>query len=145
MQVRPDQDEHRDRPQPTGVGAAVDDEEQGDGEDRHAQELRPERQGHRGDPERHHGQGGGAARAETAPPGDREDAPEDDADERRAKQDQTRPAADPVDRGEDDLGTPLLVDPRGTGRRIRPGIGAGQRSAGQDLVARAEVISEIHR
>ena len=98
-------------PQPPRVGAPLDDEQQ---DDREAAPSRgaavgaraPAPNDERG--ERQHG------RAPHVSPRRRpiaNSAAEDDADERRAQQHQPRPAAEPVDRVEDDLGAPLLVHP----------------------------------
>ena len=122
VEVGPDDHEDRDRPQATGMGPSIDDEQQHDGEDRHPEELRPEGERDGRDDERRERQPRRAARAEAAAARDQVDAAEDDPDQRRPQEDETGPAADAVDAGQDDLGAPLLVDPRGAGGRVRPGV-----------------------
>ena len=59
--------------------------------------------------------------------------------------DQTGPAGQLVDRREQDLGAPLLVDPRRAGRRERPRVDGRERPCREDLLARAQVVGEVDR
>ncbi len=122
VKVRPDRDDDRDQPQAPRVGPAVRDEQQDDGEQRHPEQLRPQAERDRRDRERHQRQERGRPCAETAMAADDEEAAEDEADEPRAEQRQPGPAGQPVGGGQHDLRAPLLVRPRGPGRRERPGV-----------------------
>ncbi len=71
--------------------------------------------------------------------------PKIDPDQRRPQEGQPRPAERLVDGGEDDLGAPLLVDPRGARGAERPAVDAGERPRLEDLPAGAEVVREVDR
>ncbi len=55
VDVGPDEDDERDRPEPARMGAPIGDEDQHDREQGHPDELRPKRERHRGDDERDEG------------------------------------------------------------------------------------------
>ena len=67
------------------------------------------------------------------------------AGQRRAEDRETGPAAEAFGQREDQLGAPLLVDPREAGRGERPRIDRGYGPVGQDLAAGAQVIRQVDR
>jgi hypothetical protein len=144
VDVRPQDHEQRDRPQPAGVGSAIGDEEQDDGEDRHAEELGAQPERHGRDQEGDQRQPGGASGAQTTAQADREQAAEDQRDEGRTEYDETRPPGDPVDRRQNHLGAPLLVRPRQAVDRERPGVDGRDAATVEDLPARPEVVGQVH-
>ena len=111
VDVRPDDDQHRDRPEAPRVRVPVDHEQQDDRKDRHPDQLRAQPERDRRDHEGRQGQERRGPRGEPPSPPDREQAAEDDDHERRTQEDETRPAGQLVDGGQDDLGAPLLVGP----------------------------------
>ena len=117
------------RPEPTRMGATIRDQQQHDREERHPDQLRPQRERDRRDHEGRQRQPRRAAQPEPASPSDLEQATEDDRDEHRPEQDQAGPAADLEDRGEQDLRAPLLVGPRQARRRERPGVDGRDRAS----------------
>ena len=84
-------------------------------------------------------------RRQAASEPDQQDRSEDHADEPRPKQRQTGPATDLVDGRQDDLRSPLLVEPRQAVRREGPRVDARDRARPDDLVAGAQVVGEVDR
>ncbi len=143
VQVGPQDHEDRDGPQAGRVTMAIRNEHERDREQRHPEELRAQGECRR----RHHEcaerEQRGVPHRPAMPIRDDEQTAEDHADERGAKERQTRPARQTKDRRQDDLRSPLLVDPWQAIGRERPCVDAGDGSARKDLVAGAEVVREI--
>ena len=94
VHVRPDEDQDGDGPQASRVRPAIDDEQEDDREDRHPDELGPQRQGDGEDEECDQGKPAARRRPETRAQADREEAAEDDGDQRCAEDDQPCPATE---------------------------------------------------
>ncbi len=122
---------HRDQPQQDG--------EQGDPE-----QLRPERERRCRQGERRQGEDGRGPRARPALPRRRNEDARREGDQPRTQHRQELPPADGVAGSELHLCQPLLVHPRRAPHRERPGVSDRQRPRGQDLVARAHLVGEVH-
>ena len=145
VEVRPDEHQEGDRPETGRMAAPLRDEDEQDREAGHAQQLRAKRKGRGRDRECAEGHERGAPRRQAASEPDQQDRSEDHAHEPRSKQRQTRPATDLVDRRQDDLRSPLLVEPRQPVRSEGPRVDARDRARPDDLVAGAQVIGKVDR
>ncbi len=145
VQVRPDRHDERHQPQPARMLVAIGDEEQHDREQGHPEDLRAQTERDGGDDVGGEREESGGPRAKPAMPTDDVEASEDDADEARPEDGQTRPAGDGERRGEQRLRTPLLVEPGRPRGGERPRVHGRDRVVGEDLVARTQVIGEVDR
>ena len=145
MKVGPGQNHHWDQPAPSGMGSPVGEDEQDDREEGHPEQLRAEGHGRGRDDEGPDRQQRRSSVRQPSPPGDDEQANDDDAEQTCAEQRQSRPAADLEDRGQDRLGSPLLVEPGLPGHRERPRIDRRDRSGRQDPGAGPQLIGQIDR
>ena len=124
VEVGPDRPDDRNGPHRAWTSPVRGEHHQRECEQRHGQELRPKRQGGRVDEERGEGQQRGGSRVHrrgTHPDRD-EDQPAHEADEHGPEQHQTGPAGGREDLRQEDLGAPLLVEPRQACGRERPRV-----------------------
>ena len=145
VEVGPDDRQEGDRPETGRMTAPIRDEHEQDREAGHAQQLRAKREGRGRDGERAKGQERRVPRREAASEPDQQDCPEDATHEPRSKHRQARPATDVVDGREDDLRSPLLVEPRQAVRGERPRVDPRDRRHPDDLVTGAQVVGEVDR
>ncbi len=143
VDVRPEEDQERDRPQARRVRAAIGEQQEDHREDGHPEQLRAQRERDRGDEEGDHREQRRAPRAETAQQADRQQAPEDQPDQHCPEDDESGPAGELVDGRQDHLGAPLLVGPRGAGHRERPGVDRRDPATVEHLGARPQVIGQV--
>ena len=146
VDVGPDEDDERDRPQPTGVRAAVGDEQQDDREQRHPDELRPQPERDGRDEERRQRRASAArAHAEPAPQADRRRGSRRSAPiERRAEDDEPGPAGDPVDGREDRPGRPTAGPSTAAPAAVNVQVSVGRDAAAvEDLGAGPQVVGQV--
>jgi hypothetical protein len=109
----------------------------------HPEELRTQGERRCGHHEREERKDRGGPHVQAATDGDQARSAEDRPDEHRAEDGEADPAADRLDRPKEDLGRPLLVDPRLAGHGEGPGVGRRDPAGRQDLCASTELVGEI--
>ena len=145
VDVRPQDSDGDDQPQPPRVRSTIDDEEQRQREQRHRDELRPQRQRGRRDGERAERQPRRGSNAGPLATAQLEDRGRDEPDQGGPEEHEPGPPAHAVDGGQDDLRAPLLVEPRLAGDRERPRVDGRDAAGRQDLLARPQVVRQVGR
>ena len=122
----------------------LDDNEQ-EPEQRQPEQLRPQRHGGRRDDERRKREKCRRPRVETASARNVEHRADDRRRQASPDQDESRPSAELLDQPEDELGPPLLVEPRRPGDREGPGVLGRDRAGREHLGACAQLVRQVDR
>ena len=122
MHVCPDDRYEWNQPESPWMLATFHDEEERHGKQRHRDELGPQRQRGRGHDECAEGEPRGTTRLQTSAVAKEEDDSENDPDQGRTQDGKPNPPADQVCGFQENLGAPLLIEPREPGRSEGPGI-----------------------
>ncbi len=144
VDARPDEHEQRDRPDETRSTLAPGQDRHGRREEDHPEELGSERERDEADREAGEREPGRQPESGTCPATAEEHQRGDEPDEHRPGNGEERPAAEPEDGPEHDLGRPLLVEPRQAGGGERERVRRRERAVVEDDLPGPDVVGEVH-